>query len=133
MKKKSKRFGEILLQGASEAAAIARGDMKPARVTRRTLSTGEAQVQEPPRYSAARIRKLRMNLNMSQPVFARSLNASAATVKAWEQGKRIPDGTSSRLLELAEKEPDVFVNVVGFGTPGSRRVRRVSQRRKTAN
>jgi transcriptional regulator with XRE-family HTH domain len=64
---------------------------------------------------------LRKTLNMSQPVFARSLNASDATVKAWEQGKRTPDGTSLRLLELAEKEPEAFASVVGFGEARQRR------------
>ncbi|MGH7461735.1 MAG: helix-turn-helix domain-containing protein [Longimicrobiales bacterium] len=130
MRRKSRTFGETLVQGAGEAAAIARGAIKPARVTRRTLTAGEAEVHEPPRYGARRIRKLRESLNMSQPVFARSLNASDATVKAWEQGKRTPDGTSLRLLELAEKEPQVFINVVGFGP--SRSPRYAGRRRKAS-
>ncbi len=112
MKSTKMTFAKRLLQGAAEAAAIARGEAKPARLTRRSISNGLAHVQEPPHYDAKRIRKLRERLNMSQPVFARSLNASDATVKAWEQGKRTPDGTSLRLLEMADKAPDVFRGVV---------------------
>ena len=133
MKKKARSFGERLVQGASEAVAIARGTMKPARVTRRTLAAGAVEVHEPPNFSPSRIRKLRENLNMSQPVFARSLNASDATVKAWEQGKRAPDGTSLRLLELAEREPEVFANVVGFAASQSGRPAKSSPRRRRAS
>ena len=69
---------------------------------------------------------------MSQPVFARSLNASDATVKACEQSKRTPDGTSLRLLELAEKEPEVFINVVGFGGSQSRPFLNLARRRRAS-
>lgn len=37
---------------------------------------------------------------MSQPVFASLLNVKAATVRAWEQGQRVPDGAPARLLEI---------------------------------
>jgi DNA-binding transcriptional regulator YiaG len=129
MSKRNKTFAETLLKGAREAAAIARGEARPARVTRRSLSTGAAQIPAPPKYSPARIRKLREHLNMSQPVFARSLNASDATVKAWEQGKRTPDGTSLRLLELAEMAPEVFADIVGVGE--SMNASAARQRRKS--
>jgi DNA-binding transcriptional regulator YiaG len=115
MKRKKSAFAEKVLRGAREAVAIARGETKPARLTRRVLASGAAHVHEPPNYDAQRIRRLRERLNMSQPVFARSLNASDATVKAWEQGKRVPEGTSLRLLELAEKEPAAFARLVGIG------------------
>jgi len=113
-RKTPKRLAVTLLEGAREAAAIARGERTSPRVTRRVLAGGTVTVKEPPRYDARRIRALRERLNMSQPVFARSLNASDATVKAWEQGKRQPDGTARRLLEVAEAAPDVFASVVGL-------------------
>jgi|SRR5687767_5314528 len=115
MKKPKKTFGQRLIESAEQAVAIAQGKATSPRVTRRSLSAGEVRVAAPPHYDAQRIRRLRKRLNMSQPVFARSLNASDATVKAWEQGKRLPDGTSLRLLELVEKEPDTFARVVGVG------------------
>ena len=90
----------------------------PARVTRQFRTAATVQVREPPAYDAQRVRQVRERLNMSQAVFARSLNASGATVRAWEQGKRQPDGPSRRLLELAEKQPRVFEAVVGLDRAG---------------
>jgi DNA-binding transcriptional regulator YiaG len=114
MKKQKRTFGQRLIHGATQAAAIARGEAKPARVTRRSIASGATQVHEPPRYDAKQIRRLRESLNVSQAVFARILNSSDATVKAWEQGQRLPDGISLRLLELIEKAPDVFRSIVGL-------------------
>jgi len=116
MSRKRDDFGPTLLRGAREAAAIARGERAPARVTRQFRTAATALVREPPAYDAGRVRRVRERLNMSQAVFARSLNASDATVRAWEQGKRLPDGPSRRLLELAEKQPAVFETVIGLGT-----------------
>ncbi len=47
-------------------------------------------------------------LRLSQPVFAKLLNVSPETVKAWEQGKRVPEGAAVRLLEVAEDHPEVL-------------------------
>jgi DNA-binding transcriptional regulator YiaG len=41
-------------------------------------------------------------------VFAQVLNVNPETVKAWEQGKRQPDGAASRLLELASQTRTSF-------------------------
>ena len=46
---------------------------------------------------------------LSQPVFAAALNVSPETIRAWEQGKRTPDGATLRLLEVAEHHPDVLL------------------------
>ena len=85
-------------------------------MTRQFRTAATAKVRQPPAYDAGRVKRVRERLNMSQAIFARSLNASDATVRAWEQGKRLPDGPSRRLLELAEKQPAVFETVVGLGT-----------------
>jgi putative transcriptional regulator len=42
-------------------------------------------------------------------VFAAALNVSPDTIRAWEQGKREPDGATRRLLEVAEEYPEVFL------------------------
>lgn len=39
---------------------------------------------------------------------AKGLNVSVKTVQAWEQGKRKPDGPTLKLLEIAEKHPEVI-------------------------
>lgn len=100
-------FGQRLIESAREAARIERGEIEPARVTRYTM--GESQVDPPPRYEAGRIREIRDHMQLSQPVFAAALNVSPDTIRAWEQGKREPDGPTLRLLEVAEQHPEVFL------------------------
>jgi putative transcriptional regulator len=55
---------------------------------------------------------LRARLRLSQPIFARALNVSPDTVRAWEQGKRRPDGAALRLLQVTERYPNVIVEHV---------------------
>jgi len=59
---------------------------------------------------------LRARLRLSQPVFARALNVSPETIRAWEQGKRRPDGAALRLLQVAERHPEAIVEHVGRRT-----------------
>ena len=60
-------------------------------------------------YLAQRVRDIRRSMALSQPVFAAALNVSTETVRAWEQGKREPDGPTRRLLEVAEQQPGVLL------------------------
>ena len=106
------KFGEELIRAAREAAAIARGELKPARAWRIPLTARRAKIAEPPRYGAARIRRLRSTMGLSQAVFADALNVSRETVRAWEQGKREPGGATLRLLEVAERHPEVILDAV---------------------
>jgi putative transcriptional regulator len=101
-------FGQRLLASAREAAQIARGEIEPARVTRYTVA--QAHVEPPPPYGAARIREIRDQMELSQPVFAAALNVSPETIRAWEQGKRAPDGPTLRLLEVAERHPEILLD-----------------------
>lgn len=107
-RRKKSTFGQRLLRSAREAARIERGELEPARVTRYTVA--EAEVVPPPHYRARKIREIRDQMELSQPVFAAALNVSADTIRAWEQGKREPDGPTLRLLEVAEQHPEVFLN-----------------------
>ena len=49
------------------------------------------------------IKKLRMRLCVSQPVFARYLNTSESTVEKWETGAKRPSGTALKLLAIVDK------------------------------
>lgn len=100
-------FGALLVESMEQALAIHRGEMEPARVT--TLSARRAVVAPPPEYGGQRVRRLRQRLNVSQQVFAGLMNVSGSTVKSWEQGTRVPDGASRRLLEVAERNPDAIL------------------------
>jgi len=102
--------GRRLVRSMAEAVAIAEGRLSPARRHRRTVR--DATVAPPPRYGASRVRRLRARLGLSQPLFARTLNVSVATVRGWEQGARVPDGPSRRLLELAERYPATVLDAL---------------------
>jgi hypothetical protein len=55
-----------------------------------------------------------------QAVFARVLNSSPETVKAWEQGKRTPDGIALALLQVADEHPEALMSRVGKKREASR-------------
>ncbi len=101
-------FGDLLLESLKQAVAFKQGDKSKARVRVRyaTTTTRTAMVEPPPRYDAKRVRTLREKLDLSQAVFARALNVSDKTVKAWEQGSSPPSGATLRLLEMVEEHPE---------------------------
>lgn len=110
-------FGDLLIQGLEEAVAVKEGRLEPAQVSRRKITARKAEVTPPPKYSRARITRVRTGLGVSQAVFASMLNVSKGTVSSWEQGAREPEGSTRRLLELAEYQPDVFVRSVSRRSP----------------
>lgn len=81
----------------------------PPSITART-----ATLASPPSHDAAAVRRIRRTLDVSQQVFASLLNVKVTTVRSWEQGRRIPDGASTRLLDLAEKRPQVLLELSGM-------------------
>ena len=111
-------FGQQLIEAAREAVQIERGEREPARITRYTAA--EAKVEPPPQYVSDRIKRIRNQMGLSQPVFAAALNVSTETVRAWEQGKREPDGPTLRLLEVAEQHPEVLLKNVRARRRGNR-------------
>ena len=106
---KEPTYGELVIEGLQQALEIARGERAPARVHRVALTARDVSVAEPPVYRARRIRSLRERMKLSQSLFAAALNVSLATVRGWEQGARVPDGPSRRLLEIAELHPDTLL------------------------
>lgn len=105
-------FGDLLIQGLQEAHAVVRGEAEPARRVRRAITAREAVVTPPRKYQGPGIQKIRERMGLSQKVFARVLNASPETVKAWEQNKRQPDGMALALLEVAERHPEALLHRV---------------------
>ena len=104
-------LGKLIEQGLKGAIAFERGELR-AKVTRHPITARVADVAPPPIYNAAGIRRIRKRLRLSQTLFAKALNVSDVTVKAWEQGKREPDGSSLRLLELASRKPSFFIAMI---------------------
>ena len=102
-----------LLTSMREAVATHRGELKPARVTRRLITAKDIETIPAPRFSDKAIRSLRTRMRLSQPVFADVLNVSAETVKSWEQGKNFPSGAAARLLQVAQKHPGIVARTAG--------------------
>jgi putative transcriptional regulator len=55
---------------------------------------------------AARVRRVREKLGLSQIEFARRFRLSAASIRDWEQGRRRPDPAARVLLCVIECEPE---------------------------
>jgi len=104
--RKKRSYADRVVGALHEAIAIERGEMQPARVTRRLVTARAASAPAAPVYSAGQVKEIRYKLELSQPVFAQALNVSPETVRAWEQGKKQPGGPAARLLELAENHPE---------------------------
>ena len=103
------RIGQLAIQSLTEHIAYERGE-GPGRTT--VVSANQATVDAPPAWTAERIRAVRERMRLSQQLFAETLGVDAATVKAWEQGKRVPAGASSRLLEMAETHPNFLLEKI---------------------
>ena len=50
------------------------------------------------------IRRIRDEANMSQAIFALTLNVTPSLVSQWERGEKKPSGPSLKLLNLADKK-----------------------------
>jgi DNA-binding transcriptional regulator YiaG len=97
-----------LIESVRQGLAIDSGTARPAREYL-LLSARRTTVAEPPTYDAWRVRRVRRAVGVSQSVFAALLNVSGGTVRSWEQGVRVPDGPTRRLLEVAERHPGVLL------------------------
>jgi putative transcriptional regulator len=55
--------------------------------------------------------RVRMKSGLSQAQFAAALGVSKRTLEQWEQGRREPSGAAKRLLKIAERHPEVLLEV----------------------
>jgi putative transcriptional regulator len=97
----SQRTGSVFEQikeGLEDSISYSRG--------RLTLAT-VALPAPPPTPTPRQITELRLRLQMSQAVFAATLNVSKKTVQSWEQGRRVPSDVALRMLQVVDQNPDV--------------------------
>jgi putative transcriptional regulator len=91
----------LLMQSANEALDHATGKRNDLRVTK---------LPPPPKpLSKTEIVDIRKSMSASQAVFARILNISVATVRAWERGSRIPGDGLLKLLTIAKEYPHALL------------------------
>ena len=117
MGEKNISFGDALIGALEEALAYERGELPGTRVHRVAITARGERVPPAPDYSAEEIRAIRHGLSLSQQVFADLLNASASSVRAWEQGTRAPDGPTRRLLQVANEHPEALTAFLGGNRP----------------
>jgi putative transcriptional regulator len=110
-KKAAKSLGARIIEGLEEAVAHERGELH-AKTKRVALTARRAEAEAAPVRSGLWIAALRARLNLSQPVFAMALNVSPETVRAWEQGKREPEGAALRLLQLTDQHPAWILDTI---------------------
>src|SRR5215216_3937072 len=59
----------------------------------------------------SRIVRVRMKSGLSQAQFAAALGVSKRTLEQWEQGRRKPSGAARQLLKIADRHPEVLIEV----------------------
>jgi putative transcriptional regulator len=99
--------GAAIIEALQEAIDFKAG--KKTGATTRTVTARRAKATPAPKYRGDQIARLRQRMNLSQPVFADALNVSSASVKSWEQGVNEPSGAALRLLQIAERHPEVIL------------------------
>jgi putative transcriptional regulator len=97
---KDELFNE-LVASVREGGAILRGKSAPARSFK---------------IDAPNIKKIRAGYKLSQQEFSALLGISIATLRNWEQGRRVPEGPAKILLQVAARHPDVVWDVVKRST-----------------
>jgi len=93
---KDKDFKD-LVKSVKQAGRIRRKQMKPSRVFD---------------FKPADIKKIRKHLDKSQTEFALMIGVSVATLRNWEQGRRVPEGPARALLKVAAERPDAVVDAL---------------------
>lgn len=79
-----------LVKSVRQAGKIRHKKIRPSRVTT---------------FKPADVKEIRDNLGKSQTEFALMIGVSVATLRNWEQGRRMPDGPARALLRVAAKNP----------------------------
>lgn len=99
MSKKRKLVDE-LMQGVNEMR-----EHRHAKITLRKYKIDALPVLK---VDAVTIQKIREKMNLSQPLFARSLRVSVDTLKNWEQGRSKPNAQAAALILMVDKYPDTI-------------------------
>jgi predicted RNase H-like HicB family nuclease/DNA-binding XRE family transcriptional regulator len=117
----SPEFPQMKTHGETQEEALAMGVEVVALWISALRDDGEPLPQpncfylQPKGITAEDIRGIRNRLGVSQDRFARMLNVSVSSVRAWEQKLRQPDGPTLRLLELADRHPEILMETAKAG------------------
>jgi putative transcriptional regulator len=73
---------------------------------------GRARASRTTVFQPADIKAVRAKLRASQGEFAAMIGVSVATLRNWEQGRRVPDGPALALLRVASKSPQAVIEAL---------------------
>ncbi len=93
---KNKDFNK-LVTSIRQAGAIRRGERRPSRAFD---------------FKPEDVRSIRENLGRSQTEFALLIGVSVATLRNWEQGRRVPEGPARALLRVAAANPRAVIRAL---------------------
>jgi putative transcriptional regulator len=93
----NKRDFDDLVKSVRQAGRIRRKKLRPARVMT---------------FKPANIKAIRDRLGTSQSEFAMLIGVSVATLRNWEQGRRVPDGPAQVLLRVVAHDPEAVVRAL---------------------
>jgi putative transcriptional regulator len=111
------KLGALIIAGLQEAIRHARGEDTGARVVTMEVTARKAYLEPPPYYPPHLLREVRHRLSVSQTIFAQMLGVSASSIRAWEQGKREPEGPARRLIQIADLHPEILRETCGETHP----------------
>jgi putative transcriptional regulator len=92
------KFGKELIESLMEAAAHARGEHPEG------MRISEVRLPD--------VKSIRETLSMSQSEFASNFRIPLATLKNWEQGRRLPDAPAMAYLRVIERSPKTVMEAV---------------------
>lgn len=86
-----------LVKSVRQAGKIRRGQMRASRVYS---------------FRPTEIKSIRSKLGKSQFAFALMIGVSVATLRNWEQGRRVPEGPARALLKVAAENPEAVAEAL---------------------
>ena len=90
-------FYDEIMNGLQEALDYNEGKIK--------ARTKTISIEPVPNFNATDIKRIRVELGMTQLLFAGLMGVSIKTVEAWEAGRNRPDGPARRILEMLQTDP----------------------------
>ena len=77
------------------------------------IRRGQARASRIFRFRPADVKRIRAGLGKSQVEFALMIGVSVATLRNWEQGRRVPEGPAQALLRVAAENPEAVAAALG--------------------
>lgn len=95
--------GQRIIDGLNDVIAWTEGDDNAARIVAWQAPT------------SVDVRAIREKLDMSQKEFAARFGLKLASLRNWEQDKRVPETSARVLLTIIDREPDAVKKALAIG------------------